>query len=62
MKHTVNSLLASQIEVNRQTVENLEKVVKSPKKYAKILGSKFTLEDIKAQLTLAKDFLRNCAI
>jgi len=62
MKATANSLLASQIELNRQTVTNLEKVVKSPSKYRKLLAGRFTLEDVKAQLTLAKDFLRSCAI
>jgi len=37
-------------------------VVKSPSKYRKLLAGRFTIEDVKAQLTLAKDFLRNCSV
>lgn len=62
MKQSQNTVLASEIELNRQMVENIEKALKHPKKYLSLINGRFSVEDLKAQLTLAKDFLLSCAI
>ena len=62
MRHSNNTVLVSEIELNKQMVKNIEKALKYPKKYLSLINGRFSIEDLKAQLSLAKDFLRSCAI